>query len=434
MCRVRRRLGAAAAIGIAAAALAACGGEEPFRIGVVWPCQDVLVIGDLKEAYIAGTELPLLQRGARALDENPTDGVSGIEIAGRPVELVLPCGDGGQRDGLAEARRLVEEVGVDAVMNANPLDNLMEYARTRPDVTFLGLQDLRDPAPNVFGFYPTNGMFIAGLGTYAYEELGWRTVAVIGEDGAENFEAAGYFVAEFCSLGGTVAGETWLQQNQTDVETSLASVPDDVDGYYVSTYWNGKSLPVLAALTARDPELGSHLAAGPFTLLEPVAQTAGPVLDGAAGGLLSMFPLELSPQPGFADLAAVFPKQIDLATYAGLAPVTVTPVEGLLRALERAEGDPGGQQERLRQALHEVTVDAQWGGTLHLDDRGQAVGDGFVLALRFQPDGNAGGELTKTYEDVDQTLGGLLGPDTPPFGRNSQPCVAGNPPPWAEQG
>ena len=51
---------------------------------------------------------------------------------------------------------------------------------------------------------------MAGLGTYAYNELGWRKVAILGEDCSYPYTQAAGFVSEFGSLGGEVTARTWV--------------------------------------------------------------------------------------------------------------------------------------------------------------------------------------------------------------------------------
>ena len=68
---------------------------------------------------------------------------------------------------------------------------------------------LRDPPPNLFRFAPTGAQTTAGLGTYAYRDLGWRRAVVVAEDWYPGWESAAGFVAEFCALGGDVVERDW---------------------------------------------------------------------------------------------------------------------------------------------------------------------------------------------------------------------------------
>ena len=91
-----------------------------------------------------------------------------------------------------------------------------EIARRNPAVTFLSgvttAQEvtLRGSPTNHFRFTPDGAQTTAGLGTYAYRDLGWRTAVVVGEPFTDGFETAAGFIAEFCALGGTIAARDWF--------------------------------------------------------------------------------------------------------------------------------------------------------------------------------------------------------------------------------
>ena len=164
------------------------------------------------DTTLAGAELPLLQRGGKRAGPALTDGVEGVSIGGRPVRLFFGCADGTTASALVEARRLVEKVGVDVLIG--PLRGeeglaLQDYARRRPGVAFVNgtssVQQLH-PAPNFFSFHTDGTTFMAGLGSYAYRTLGWRTVVTVASeaDPLFNWAQTAGFDAEFCSLGGVV--------------------------------------------------------------------------------------------------------------------------------------------------------------------------------------------------------------------------------------
>src|SRR3954470_1070287 len=114
---LRRTAAALAALATAVAlVVGACGsGRRPLRVGVVVDC--VGVNRPLEGAELAGTELPLLQRGAKLRGEDALDGVTPTTIAGRPVELVRGCTELYEFSTLtAEIRRLVEREHVDVVV------------------------------------------------------------------------------------------------------------------------------------------------------------------------------------------------------------------------------------------------------------------------------------------------------------------------------
>ena len=80
---------------------------------------------------------------------------------------------------------------------------------------------LVDPQPNLFRFAGDGAQSVAGLGTYAYRELGWRSAVVLGDNWAEGWELVSGFVSEFCALGGTVTERDWTAP--VDVPTASAA-------------------------------------------------------------------------------------------------------------------------------------------------------------------------------------------------------------------
>ena len=203
-------------------AVSACGGDtqRPLRIGVVVDC-----VGGwraLGDGELAAAQLPLIARGARAVGENPSDGVRGGRVAGRRVEIVRGCSESGEFSTLTQvARQLVEREHVDAVVAGgfDPVDGipLREVARRYPDVVFVAAASgprevtLDRPAGNLYRVAPDYGQGVAGLATYAYRRLGWRRVAILPEGWAAGWDAETAFVREFCALGGRVAKRVPLQ-------------------------------------------------------------------------------------------------------------------------------------------------------------------------------------------------------------------------------
>ena len=128
----------------------------------------------------------LIRRGAAAGWVGAWRGCRGASIGGRPIELTFGCASDAT-NGSVEVRRLVEGEQVDVVVGSNfPAIGraLVDYASLQPGVTFVipvGEQlNHLDPGPNVFRFGPTFAQQNAGLGAYAYAELGWRRAVTVG--------------------------------------------------------------------------------------------------------------------------------------------------------------------------------------------------------------------------------------------------------------
>ena len=138
-----------------------------------------------------GAMLPLIERGATAKSGDPTEGVDGATIAGKTIEIVYGGSDSTPDKAVEEARRLVEQENVDILVG--PLSGsegiaVANYSKGQPGVTFVngisGAQDttLKVQSPNFFRFHNDGTQWTAGLGDYAYNELGWRNVVTIGDD------------------------------------------------------------------------------------------------------------------------------------------------------------------------------------------------------------------------------------------------------------
>src|SRR5262245_7280160 len=177
----RRALLGALLAALACGASSCGGGDEPVRVGVLVDCTGAF--GSFHDPILAGAELPLLERGGRLL--TATRGpVAEARVGGRRVQLLEGCVEWGVYSRLiAEARRLVEQEHVDVIVGPfGQTDRIVlrDYLRRHPEVTGLLANSnaqaatLRGPAVNVFRFTADGAQQTAGLGTYAYETLGWR--------------------------------------------------------------------------------------------------------------------------------------------------------------------------------------------------------------------------------------------------------------------
>ena len=420
----------AAAVGL----LAGCGGdEEPFRVGVLTDC--IGIYRSLEDAQLSGAQLPLIERGAQPRGSRPADGVTRVSVAGTPVELVRACTEWGEFSTMFEqVRRLVERESVDAVIGGSVgVDGLglrMVAARL-PDTTFVALPGgarevtLRERAPNLFRLEADHSQAVGGLGTYAFRDLGWRRASVLSQNWDAGWGAAAAFVAEFCSLGGSVTQE---RRGGLLEGVSTARVPRGSDGVAVLTtsFPPGTQAPLLKRLAARFDEPARHVVLGPGVLDEEAAlRVAGTVLGGAAAA--TRYPPAALEE--FAEgYRRAFPGQGAHAK-SELVIAHRNAVEALLQALEEADGDPGERGERLRAALGALEIELL--GVPHrVDGNGQAVVS--ATLVRVAPEGGGLPTLRplRTIAEVDQTLGGLLDAEHRP-GALDETCEAGEPPPWA---
>ena len=418
---------------VAAAALlavAGCGSRstspDPIRIGVLADCGGPF--GGFNELSFAGAELPLIDHGGRLVGATPSAGLVGAAVAGRPIRLLLGCGDGSVASMLIEARRLVDELGVNVLIG--PLAGeeelaLQEYARSRPTVAFVNgsaSAQVIDPAPNFYSFHTEAAQWTAGLGSYAYHTLGWRRAAIlVGPFTSYDWALAAGFVAEFCSLGGTITKRIPVPPGTADYSEIIAQVPTQgVDGLMVAS-----TTDTVLALARAFPDLRRHaarrLVVGLDGVLDSRIGSIGPGARGLATGGTVYGPRTLAPY--VARFRKVFPHGI--ATLAGGAFDLAYggAMSAVLQALNATHGDVPG----LLPALTRVTVKAA-NGRFRLDSRRQAIGPNFVMTLQW-PTQNI--RVIRTLRDVDPSFGGYFKPSDPPETYQNPVCVKRTPPPWA---
>ena len=422
-----------------AVATAGCsGGEEPVRIGLLTDCRGLF--SGYEDQMLAGAELPLLERGARLTNGRPSGGISESRVAGRDLELVRGCTESSEHTILVdETRRLVEDAGVDAVVGAiGESDSLVfrELARKYPEVIFVpawsGAQELtlRHPAANVYRFDTDEAQDVAGLGTYAYRDLGWRRAALVTDGTAVGWQEEAAFVAEFCALGGRVTGR--LSTLSDLGNPRVARVLRRADGVAVLVFGGlfDPPPPVLPALARTVGSPNRRIVVGTYVLedsnaLVPVAGHLGGVVGAS------------SIPPANATAAMRDHRKAFSEAFPGL-PLTnaETPIvlafhdamEGLLRGLEASDSDLSDGRRRLREKLAQVRFDLP-SGPVRLDRNRQAVRTTYLKRVT-RGSGKTAFQLVRVVPEVEQTFGGLLSAAPAP-GPGSQPCQGATPPPWA---
>jgi branched-chain amino acid transport system substrate-binding protein len=407
----------------------ACGGpgSRPFRIGILSDCFGPF--GSAHESNLADAELPLIELGAKPRGRNPSSGITPVDVAGRRVELLVGCVSGSE-DVIPEARRLVDEDGVRALVGPLTPEQgmaLLRYARLRPDVAFL-IQPtaapevtLDDPVRNVFRFAPDAAQTSAGLGSYAYRQLGWRRAAVVADDVPYGWEESAGFIAEFCALGGRIVAREWIPFG-TDPSATAARVPRTADGVYLGFAGS----PMKGFLD----RFGSarHGIAG--KVVSNAALLNDPTVIRVARGLVVGGSPSFDPIPAQRSFAAALTRAFPGIPAVGAINFLSTPfatgVEAAIAALERAHGADGGP---FLAALARVRIDSPM-GRIRLDGNRQAIQPNYLS--KVVPRGNGVAlEALRVVPDVEQTFGGYFTRGGPPASETWPPCVKRTPPPWA---
>ena len=421
--------------GRTSAANSAGSAAKPIKIGILTTCGGPFAVFE-KESFF-GAKLALVDRGGKLQGSSPESGVSGVSVGGHPIKLSFGCSDATPDKAVSEARRLVEQVGVDVLLGPLSGDEgiaVASYAKKQPGKTFVngtsGAQQttLKVKAPNFFRFGGDGAQWMAGLGAYAYKTLHWRTAAILGEDYSYPQTQAAGFIAEFCSLGGKIASKRiWVPLGTTDWSSPVAQVPRNVDGFVVLT-GGTDTVAVQKAYLALGGDLAKKTVGGSSTM-DPTDFVVGDSLDGVAGA--SPVPLGSTSaawKRWSSAFAKSFPKDAGLADSL-FSVLYYNGMNAILQALGKVKGDVSGGEAKFRKALGGLHLNTP-NGPIRLDKNRNAIENNYIVQI-VKKNGKLAFKTLKTVRNVSETFGGLFGPSSPAPARNSPPCKKGTPPPWA---
>jgi branched-chain amino acid transport system substrate-binding protein len=404
-----------------------------IKIGILTTCGGPFAAFEAES--FSGAKYALVKyAGARLSGQQPQDQITNATIAGKPVAIAFGCSDATPDKAVAEARRLVESVHVNILLGPLSGDEgvaVASYAKSVPGITFVngtsGAQatTLTVKAPNFFRFGGDGAQWMAGLGTYAYKNLGWKKVAILGEDYSYPQTQAAGFVSEFCALGGDIPSRSWVPLGTTDWSSPVAKLPRDVDGILLLT---GGTNTVAAekSFIQIGGKPGKKMLGG-SSVMDPTSFTVGDPLVGLVGGspvpLGATTPEWTSYQDSFKQ---AFPK------VPGDSLFTVLYYNGMqviLQALDKVKGDLSGDESAFRSALTSLNPTFP-NGQITLDANRNSVQPAFVTQI-VSDGGKLGFKVLQTIPKVDQTFGSLFGPNSPQPSRTEPACKKGTPPPWA---
>ena len=409
---------------------ASCGNSPrgTIRVGFLGSCK-----GPPSTWYdesVAGAELPFIERGAKPLGPKPSDGITSISIDGKRVELVLGCDfAGSDSNELAEMRQLVEQRGVDVLVNEPSLtvedaELVDDYAVRQPNVTFFG-GDPPDATSNMFRFNPDGPAVSAGLGAYAYRTLGWRTAVTLGEDDSFGWPITAGFVAEFCSLGGTVVARYWTPFSSNDWPAKVRQIPKGVDGVALMAGFQATN-SFFAAYRRMQTDLPQHVVMSAYPLALGGTAPAGIV----SAGYLPLTSRARSWSRYLREFAAAYPRY---AKEAGGATdiFSYNPVSAALDAIDRVHGDLSAGQRRFRTALGRVRLKTPV-GIVRLDNDHRYVGPNFLMRMEKSAGGRLVPRTIRVVPNVDASHDGALDTAHPdPATRTEPVCRKGHAPAWA---
>lgn len=346
------------------------------------------------------------ERGAMtAVDE------VGGTVAGKKIEIVKGSSDASPDSAVRAARKLVEQDGVKVLIGPLSGDEglaVKDYAKTQPTVTFLNgasaAQDttFRDPAPNFFRFGTDGAQWMAGLGTYAFNDKGYKNVATVAEDYSFPYTQVFGFMAEFCKAGGHVPSKSWVPIGNKDFSSVIAAIPEDVDAIYVALggadavnfltqyQQSGGSAPLIGgSITVDQTVLTSK---GKLRDVLKGTPSAGPTADTNDAATWKTFVEAYKKQPG----AFPSPSLFAHAYYINM--------KAALLGLDKVGGDVSDGGAKLRDTLSTLSFETPT-GKVSLDKNRNAIADIFLTEVTEGSDGNLLNKLIKVVPQVNQTLG-----------------------------
>ena len=349
------------------------------------------------------------------------DSMRGAELAlkeanytagGKKIEVIKGSSDASPDSAVKAARKLVEQDGVAILIGPLSGDEglaVKDYAKTQPNVTFINgtsaAQDttLRDPAPNFYRFTTDGAQWMAGLGSYAYNDKKYHTVVTVAEDYSFPYTQVFGFMADFCKAGGHVPKKFWVPIGNKDFSSVIAAIPDNVDAIYVAlggadgvnflTQYQqaGGTAPLIGgSITVDQTVLGTQGKQRDYVIGTPAA---GPIADNAEGPAWKKFvdDYKAAYKDGFPS-PSLFAQGYYIETKAMLA------------ALDKVKGDLSDNQAKFREALATLELDTPT-GKVKLDKNRQAIADNYLTEVAKADDGHLYNKVVKVIPAVNQTLG-----------------------------
>ena len=419
------------------------GGGGTVKVGFLSDCEGAF--GSFFEPTASGFNQALIDKaGAEPNGKKPSEGITGAKVAGKNIEVVgYGCADDTADKAIEETRRLVEQEGADILVGPLSGDEgiaVANYAKEHPDKTFIngiaGAQDstLKVQAPNFFRYHPDGAQWSAGLGDYAYNDLGWKTAAIIGDDYSFPYTSLAGFVAEYCAIGGNITKRIWAPLGEKDYSSYISQIPDDVDGLYVGIGGSGL-INFVKQYRQQRGELDTKRMMGNVFWDDPlVLKEVGNSLIGGTTAAMTAADSDDAEVTAYLDrLRGSYGDEI-----AGLGPSVFTygyytAGQALVKGLEAVDGDVS-DPKALQDALAEVTLsgdEAPW-GDVKLDENRQAISDIFVKRIVKDKTGDGVPDVAtfRRIPQVDQTFGGFFSAESPAPDRQNPKCEKQDPPAW----
>lgn len=372
--------------------------------------QDKIKVGLL--ATLEGTYTVLGEDGVRGF-QTAMKGAGG-KAGGKEIEVVTASSDASPDSAVRAARKLVEQDKVQILVG--PLSGsegiaVKNYAKTQPQVTFInggsGAMETTyvDPAPNFFRFNMDGAQWQAGLGSYIFNDKGYKKIATVGEDYSFVYTQIMGLALEYCGLGGQITERLWVPLGTKDFGSIIAALPDDVDAIYLGL-GGGDAVNFLNQYQQAGGD--AKLIGGSIMVDQTVMSSKGKAKNALIGTVAASGQGDTWDDPRWQAFVKAyqdaFPADKRFPTPSLLATNYYGATLAMITALNKVNGDLSDNQSKFRAALSSLELDAP-NGKIKLDANRQAIGTNFVTEVVDDGKGNLVSKVVKVVPDVNQTLG-----------------------------
>ncbi len=165
---------------------------------------------------------------------------SNNKLGGLDVNLVIEDTEAKPEMALTKMRKLVESDRVHFVVGyllAFEGYAIRDYAHEKKVATFLPIvaaDDItqRQRSPYIVRMIWTSSQLNHPWGTYAYEKLGYRRIATVGQDYAFGWESVGGFQSTFEKAGGKIVQKLWVPLDAADHGPYVSQINRKVDAVF----------------------------------------------------------------------------------------------------------------------------------------------------------------------------------------------------------
>ena len=334
-------------------------------------------------------------------------------VGGKKIVVIEEATDATPQLAIEKAKKLIEKDKVDILFGPLSGDEGVAIARLSkkyPKVTFINTTGSaseatnQSPSANFFRFHGDAAQWSGGVGPIAYNQLGYRKVAIIADDYSFPYANAGGFATGFCAAGGVIVGAQWPALGTKDYSSQIAALPKDVDAIYAGLGGADavQFLKQAAQFGLKKPLIGGAILVD-GTVLGSKADIGDAALNTIAGG----------PVPDDSYSSPEWDKFKAQLTAAGTGPnifsvVGFMSAKSMLLGLVQVKGDLSNGQAAYRKALSNLKWNTPT-GPLTMDKNRNAIVSNFIYQV--VSDGK-GGFKTKSLKRQDAVAQG-----TKVFGR-----------------